>query len=168
MLTNSGANGVIAAAVESFVGRARMIALALGIATVACAVVMLVGVPGAPVQEAHADHVAYSNISGKLTYQPQGRTVAGGAVYLYRQDASGRWVNLGKKATSNQYGYYTISGVRSGYHYKVRAYKTYGACFTGSGVAAYDGYSQLLHLENPASSKTVAHVSLYYQGTINC
>lgn len=164
-MTKSGTNVTIATGLEFFAGRARMIALA--VATVACAVVMLIGVPGAPVREADASHVAYSKISGKLTYQPQGRTVAGGAVYLHRWNGSS-WVNLGKKATSNQYGYYTISGVPSGYYYSVQAHKTYGACFTGSGVVHYDGYSRTLDLRNPTSPSTVANVWLYYQGTINC
>ncbi len=162
-----GVNGMIAAGIESFAGRARMTALALGATIIAVALVMLVGVPGAPVREADANHVAYSKISGKLTYQPQGKVVAGGAVYLWRWNGSS-WVNLGKKATSNQYGNYSISGVRSGYYYSVQAHKTYGACFTGSGVAHYDGYSRNLDLRNPTSSSTTANVWLYYQGTINC
>lgn len=166
-MTKSGVNRVIAAGIESFIGRTRMMALALGVATIACVVVMLVGVPGAPVREAAANHVAYSTISGKLTYQPQGNIVAGGAVYLHRWNGSS-WVNLGKKATSNQYGNYSISGVRSGYYYSVQAHKTYGACFTGGGVAHYDGYSRTLDLRNPESSRTTANVWLYYQGTIYC
>lgn len=164
-MTKSGVNGMIAAGIESFKGRTRMMALALGVATIACAVVMLVGVPGAPVREAAANHVAYSNISGKLTKMPQGTSVAGGAVYLYRWNGSS-WTNLGKKATSNQYGYYTISNVRSGYHYSVRGYKTYGSCFTGMSI--YDGYSSTLDLRNPASSRTVANVPLYFKTYFYC
>lgn len=166
-MEKSRLNGMIAVGVGSLTGRATMMGLALGAAAIACTLVMLVGVPGAPVREAEAHHVAYSNISGRLTYQPQGNIVAGGSVYLERWNGSS-WVNLGKKATSNQYGYYTISTVRSGYYYRVRAHKTYGACFTGGGVAHYDGYSRNLDLRDPASSRTVANVWLYYKGTIYC
>jgi len=166
-MTKSGVNEVIAAAVESLIGRARMIALALGAATIACAAIMLVGAPGAPVREADASHVAYSKISGKLTNQPSGRVSAGADVYLHRWNGSS-WVNLGKRATSNQYGNYSISGVRSGSYYSVQAYNTYGACRTGSGVVTYTGYSRNLDLRNPAGSYTTANVSLYYTGTISC
>ncbi|MGI8860396.1 MAG: hypothetical protein ACR2HO_09640 [Rubrobacteraceae bacterium] len=164
-MTNSGVKGMIAAGIETFAGRARMMMLALGAATIACVVVMLVGVPGAQVREADASHVAYSSISGKLTKMPQGTSVAGGAVYLWRWNGSS-WVDLGKKATSNQYGYYTISNVPSGYYYAVRGYKTYASCYTG--MAIYDGYSQDLDLRNPASSRTVANVPLYFKQYFYC
>jgi len=156
---------MIAAEIEFFGGRARVMALALATATIACAVVMLAGVPGAPIREAEAHHIAYSSMSGKLTKADTGGSVAGGAVYLYRWNGSS-WVNLGKKATSNQYGYYTISNVGSGYQYAVRGYKTYASCYTG--MAVYDGYSQTIDLRNPASSRTVANVSLRFQGYLYC
>src|SRR5688572_11825542 len=95
----------------------------LAVAAKASVAVMLFGVPGAPVREAESHHIAYASISGKLTKADTGGSVASGAVYLYRWNGSS-WVNLGKKATSNQYGYYTISGVSSGYQYTVRGYKT--------------------------------------------
>ena len=164
-MAKSRINETISAGIEYFVGRAPVMALTLCASTIACAVIMLMGVPGAPVREADAHHVAYSSISGKLTYQPQGRIVAGGSVYLYRWNGSS-WVNLGKRATSNQSGYYKISGVRSGYYYAVRGAKTYGVCYTG--MAVYDGYSRNLDLRNPSSSRTYANVMLYYQHTVYC
>lgn len=164
-MTKSGVNGIIAAGIEFFGERARMMALALAAATIACAVVMLMGVPGAPIREADANHVAYSSISGKLTRADSGGSAAGGAVYLYRWNGSS-WIDLGKKATSNQYGYYTISNVASGYYYAVGGYKTYGIC--QSGQATYYGSSQNLDLRNPAASRTVANVPLYYQKTLYC
>lgn len=164
-MPRSRANELITASIEYFVGRARMMMLSVAIATIACTLVVLVGVPGASVREADANHVRYSNISGKLTYQPQGRTVSGGAVYLYRW-SGGRWVNMGKKATSNRYGYYTIKNARTGYYYKVQAYKTYASCYTG--MAIYNGYSGNLDLRNPASSRAVAHISLYFQRYFYC
>ena len=142
-----------------------MIALALAAATIACVVVVLVGVPGAPVREADARHIAYSSISGKLSKMPQGTSVASGSVYLYRWNGSS-WVSLGKKATSNQYVYYTISGVPSGYYYHVKASKAYGIC--QSGQAIYGGSSNTLDLRNPGSSRTVAHIPLYFQRWFSC
>ena len=113
---------MITAGIEFFAGRTRVMTLTIAAATIACVVVMLVGAPGVPVREAEASHVSYSNISGKITRMPQGYSVPGAAIYLYRWNGSS-WVSLGKKATTNQYGYYTIKSVRSGYYYKVKGYK---------------------------------------------
>lgn len=165
-MTNSGLNGAITAAIESFAGRARMTALALGATTIAVGLLMLVGVPGAPVREADASHVAYSTLSGKLIQQPQGYAVKAGAAYLYRWNGSA-WGYTGRKATSNQYGYYSFSSVPSGYYYAVRGYKTYGMCTTGQAI--YDGWSQTIDLRSPASSsRTGAHVSMSFQRYLYC
>lgn len=158
-------NEVIATSIETFTGRARVMTLSIAIATVACVVVMLVGAPGAPVREAEASHVNYSNISGKITRIPQDYSVPGAAVYLYRWNGSS-WTSLGKKASTNQYGYYTIKSVRSGYYYYVAATKAYGDCRSEQKI--FSGDSQILDLRNPASSRTVAHVRLNYIRTFYC
>jgi hypothetical protein len=128
-------------------------------------ILVFVGAMATTAKPAEANHIAYSNISGKLTKADTGGSVPNGSVYLYRWNGSS-WVNLGKKATSNQYGYYTISNVVSGYYYHVQASKGYGSCY--SGQAIYIGSSQSLDLRNPASNKTVAHVSLYFHHWFYC
>ena len=164
-MTESRTNGTIAAGIEFFFGRTGLMMLTLATATIACAVVMLVGLPGAPVHKADASSVVYSRISGKLT--SQGRVVSGGGVYLYRWNGS-TWVYLGKKATSNQYGYYAISAIHSGYYYKVMASKAYGICQSNSGQAIYVGSSQPLDLRNPSSSYTTVNIPLYFHHWYHC
>lgn len=117
----------------------------------------------APTEETLQTTAAYANIVGTVYETNTTRRVAGADVYLYRSNGS-QWISLGKKAMTDASGNYTIRNAATGYYYHVGIGKVYGACYTGSGVAVYHGYSVAFQL----SSLTRANARIYYSHWINC
>lgn len=105
----------------------------------------------------------YGTISGAVFDGNTSTKVAGADVFLYRWNGSD-WISLGKKATTNSYGNYTISGVLHNRYYYVGAGKVYGNCLTM-------GYLHTFHGKSPwfwHSSTSRVNVRLYYTYTMYC
>ena len=134
--------------------------IAIAATTLAASAAALAGTPLAPVSDA----AAATSIQGTVIKTDSNTRVASAGIWLYRWDGS-QWISLGKKTTTNSSGTYAISGLADGYWYAVRAYRTYGACFVGYGLAAYDGFSRAFYAGGGARGETVR---ISYVGHISC
>lgn len=109
-----------------------------------------------------AQRAGSSAVQGVVTTN-NGRQ-AGATVYLHRWSGSS-WTNLGKKATTNSSGVYSIGGLWANYWYQTQAAKAFGGCQIGY-YAVYSGYSQMFQARTGVTHN--APVRMNFLGYVYC
>jgi hypothetical protein len=77
---------------------------------------------------------AATSISG--TVYADGYRQANATIAIQRWNGSA-WTFTGRTARTGSTGGYSVTGLGDGWYYRVRATKTFGACFIGSGLTYY-------------------------------